>query len=69
MVPTVDPPTDESIPTFDKVRKAVARLKGGKTVGICNFSAELLKTGYEAMIRGLNAVLTAVRQTGIIPPD
>ncbi|KAG0721870.1 Ankyrin repeat and SOCS box protein 3 [Chionoecetes opilio] len=32
-------------------------------------SAELLKTGGEAMIRGLHAVLTAVWQSGTIPPD
>ncbi|KAG0718661.1 Transposon TX1 uncharacterized protein [Chionoecetes opilio] len=32
-------------------------------------SAELLKAGGEAMIRGLHAVLTAVWQSGTIPPD
>ncbi|KAG0726185.1 LINE-1 retrotransposable element ORF2 protein [Chionoecetes opilio] len=31
--------------------------------------AELLKAGGEAMIRGLHAVLTAVWQSGTIPPD
>ncbi|KAG0714105.1 LINE-1 retrotransposable element ORF2 protein [Chionoecetes opilio] len=32
-------------------------------------NAELLKAGGEAMIRGLHAVLTAVWQSGTIPPD
>ena len=37
---------------------------------ICNISAELLKAGGEAMIRGLHAVLTAVWHSGnTIPPD
>ena len=38
--------------------------------GICNISAELLKAGGEAMIRGLHAVLTAVWHSGnTLPPD
>ena len=38
--------------------------------GISNISAELLKAGGEAMIRGLHAVLTAVWHSGnTIPPD
>ena len=40
-----------------------------KAAGICNISAELLKAGGEAMIRGLHAVLTAVWHSGTIPPD
>ena len=32
-------------------------------------SAELLKAGDEAMTRGLHAVLTAIWQSGTIPPD
>ncbi|KAG0723224.1 putative protein in type-1 retrotransposable element R1DM [Chionoecetes opilio] len=64
-----DPPIDETAPSLDKVREAVAKLKGGKAAGVCNISAELLKAGGEAMIRGLHAVLTAVWQSGTIPPD
>ena len=44
-------------------------MKGGKAAGICIISAELLKTGGEAMICGLHAVLTAVWHSGTIPPD
>ncbi|KAG0720902.1 Transposon TX1 uncharacterized protein [Chionoecetes opilio] len=64
-----DPPIDETAPSLDEVREAVAKLKGGKAAGVCNISAELLKAGGEAMIRGLHAVLTAVWQSGTIPPD
>ncbi|KAG0720925.1 LINE-1 retrotransposable element ORF2 protein [Chionoecetes opilio] len=54
---------------LDEVREAVAKLRGGKAAGVCNISAELLKAGGEAMIRGLHAVLAAVWQSGTIPPD
>ncbi|KAG0727408.1 Craniofacial development protein 2 [Chionoecetes opilio] len=64
-----DPPIDETAPSLDEVREAVAKLRGGKAAGVCNISAELLKAGGEAMIRGLHAVLTAVWQSGTIPPD
>ncbi|KAG0717242.1 Retrovirus-related Pol polyprotein from type-1 retrotransposable element R2 [Chionoecetes opilio] len=60
-----DPPIDETAPSLDEVREAVAKLKGGKAAGVCNSSAELLKAGGEAMIRGLHAVLTAVWQSGV----
>ncbi|KAG0728096.1 putative protein in type-1 retrotransposable element R1DM [Chionoecetes opilio] len=64
-----DPPIDETAPSLDEVREAVAKLRGGKASGVCNISAELLKAGGEAIIRGLHAVLTAVWQSGTIPPD
>ncbi|KAG0720355.1 Protein lin-10 [Chionoecetes opilio] len=64
-----DPPIDETAPSLDEVREAVAKLRGGKAAGVCNISAELLKAGGEAMIRGLHAVLTAVWQSSTIPPD
>ncbi|KAG0723026.1 LINE-1 retrotransposable element ORF2 protein [Chionoecetes opilio] len=64
-----DPPIDETAPSLDEVREAVAKLRGGKAAGVCNISAELLKAGGEAMIRGLHAALTAVWQSGTIPPD
>ena len=64
-----DPPINEAAPSIDKVKKAVAKLRDGKAAGICNISAELLKAGGEAMIRGLHAVLTAVWHSGTIPPD
>ncbi|KAG0693436.1 Transposon TX1 uncharacterized protein [Chionoecetes opilio] len=64
-----DPPIDETAPSLDEVREAVAKLRGGKAAGVCNISAELLKAGGEAMIHGLHAVLTAVWQSGTIPPD
>merc|ERR1712035_263168 len=63
----VDPPMNETPPSLDEVREAVAKLRGGKAPGICTISAELLKAGGEAMIHGLHAVLTAVWQSGTIP--
>ena len=64
-----DPPIDETAPSIVDVKEAVAKLTGGKAAGICNISAEVLKAGCEAMIRGLQAVLTAVWHSGTIPPD
>ena len=40
---TVDPPIDETAPSIDDVKEAVAKLRGGKAVGICNISAGLPK--------------------------
>ena len=40
-----DPPIDETAPSIDDVKEAVARLRGGKAAGICNISAELLNAG------------------------
>ncbi|XP_050735881.1 uncharacterized protein LOC127008208 [Eriocheir sinensis] len=68
-VADADPPIDESPPSLGEVREAVAKLRGGKASGACNISAELLKAGGEAMIHGLHAVLTAIWQSGTIPPD
>ena len=64
-----DPPIDEAPPSLAEVRMAVAKLKGGRAAGVCGIAGELLKAGGEDMIRGLHAVLTAVWQTGTIPPD
>ena len=55
-----DPPIDETAPSIDDVKEAVAKLKGGKTTGICNIRAELLKAWGEAVILGLHVVLTVV---------
>ena len=62
-----DPPIDETTPSIGNAKDAVAKLRGGKVADICNISAELLKAGGEAMIRGLHAVLTAVWHSGTIP--
>ena len=64
-----DPPIDETAPSIGDVKKAVAKLRGGKVASICNISVELLKAGGEAMICGLHAVLTAAWHSGTIPPD
>ena len=56
-----DPPINKAVP--------VAKLRGGKAADICNISAEMLKAGGEAMIRGLHTVLTAVWHSGTIPSD
>ena len=64
-----DSPIDETAPSIEAVKEAVAKLKGGKAAGICNISAELFKAGGEAMIRGLHAVFTAVWHSGTIFRD
>ena len=64
-----DPPIDETAPSIDDVKEAVAKLRGRKAAGIYNINAELLKAGGEAMIRGLHTVMTAVWHSGTIPPD
>ncbi len=64
-----DPPIDKATPSLDEVRKAVADLREEKAPGSCNISVELLKAGGEAMIHGLYAVLTAMWQSGTIPPE
>ena len=61
-----DPSINEAAPSIDEV---MCKLRGGKAASICNISAELLKAGGEAMIRGLHAILTAIWHSGTIPPD
>lgn len=48
-----DPPIDETPPTLDEVREAVSRPRFGKVSDVCNFSAELVKAGDEAMNCGV----------------
>ena len=64
-----DPPISEDPPSLAEVREAVGKLKGGKAPGVCGIPGELLKAGGESVIHGLHAVLTAVWQSGTIPPD
>ena len=64
-----DLPIHETAPSIDDIKEAVAKLRAEKAAGVCSISAELLKAGGEAMIRGLHAVLTAVWHSGTIPPD
>ena len=52
---------------IDEVKEAVEKLRGGKATCVCNIRVEMLKA--ESMIRGLYTVLTAVWQSGTIPPD
>ena len=61
-----DPPIDETAPSIYDVKEAVAKLREGNAACVCNISAELLKAGDEAMIRGLHAVLTAIWHLGTI---
>ena len=58
-----DPPIDETAPSTDDVKEAVAKLRSGKAAGIYDISVKLLKGEGEAMIRG-NAVLTAGWHSG-----
>lgn len=50
-------------------RVTVARLMGMKTNEVCSISGEVLNAVGEAIIQGLNAVLTAVLQSGTIPSN
>ncbi|XP_069976479.1 uncharacterized protein [Penaeus vannamei] len=55
-----DPSISEGPPTLNEVREVISKLKGGKTAGICDIPAELLKVEGEPMARGLHAVLAAI---------
>ena len=48
-----DTSINEAAPSIDEVKEAVAKLRDGKAASICNISAELIKTGGEAMIANL----------------
>ena len=67
--PVPIPQINEDAPSIAEVRMAVSKLKSGKAAGVCGIPGELLKEGGEGMIQGLHRVLTAVWQTGTIPPD
>ncbi|KAG0714738.1 hypothetical protein GWK47_013555 [Chionoecetes opilio] len=66
-----DPPIDETAPSLDEVREAVAKLKGGKAAGVCNISAELLKAGVifaeslEVMVMALEALHEEAKPLGL----
>ena len=45
-----DPPISKTVLSFDDVKEAVAKLRGGKAAGICNIYMELLKAGGEGCI-------------------
>lgn len=60
LMAVADPLIDESPPSLAEVRKAMAKLVGGKAPDSCIISAELLKTIGETMNRALHAVVTAV---------
>ena len=62
----VDPPINETVPTLDEVKEAVASLRDEKAAGIYNISVKFLKTGGEAIICELHDVLTAIWHSGII---
>ncbi|KAG0710766.1 hypothetical protein GWK47_022143 [Chionoecetes opilio] len=66
-----DPPIDETAPSLDEVREAVAKLKGGKAAGVCNISAELLKAGVifaeslEVLVMALEALHEEAKPLGL----
>ena len=68
-IPLPDPRISEEPPTLTEVREAISKLKRGKAAGFCGIPAELLKSGGDAMARGLHTVLAAIWQSGTIPPD
>jgi hypothetical protein len=68
-VPEADPPINCDPPTTAETRSAVAQLKCGKAPGVCGIHAELLRSGGEAVLLRLHAILCAVWRTKIIPTD
>lgn len=50
-------PVDKLPPSHDEPREDKTEVRGGKTIGVCNIKAELLKAGGVAIIRGLHVVL------------
>lgn len=46
-------------PFLVEVREAVRKLMGEKVAEVCNISAEVLKTGGEAMVQGLHMGVSA----------
>lgn len=44
------------------------KLRVGKTTGVCNMRGYLLKAGGQAVIHGLDAVLSGI-QSDTMPPD
>ena len=68
-IPIADPPINYEPPLFVETQAAVNQLKGSKAPGICGIHAELLKTGGNAALVSLHAVLCSVWNTGIIPTD
>lgn len=55
-----DLPIDQTSCSLDDVRGAVAKLKGKKTVGASDISAELHQDRRAALTRGLDVVCRAV---------
>lgn len=52
---------------LDEAREA--RLKGRKVAGICTISVKVIGSGGKAMTCGLQVILTAIWQSGVISPD
>ena len=55
-----DPPINKNAPSLDEIKESMARLSGEKASGIYNISADFLKAGCEAILRGLHPDLTAM---------
>ncbi|XP_069979404.1 uncharacterized protein [Penaeus vannamei] len=67
-IPLLDPPISENPPSLTEFRGAISKLKNGKAAGICGIPDKLLKAGGESMAWGLHAVLSAIWQSGTVPP-
>lgn len=63
-----DPPSDDTTPAPAEVVDDVTRLKGGRTAGVHDVSGNLLNARSRALICGLHAVVSAIWQSGTIPP-
>lgn len=68
-IETADSHFNDIAPSPFDVKEDVARLRSGKSHGVCKICVEVLKTGCLAMLHEFQAVLTAVCQTGNNLPD
>lgn len=62
------PSISENPLSLTEVMGMICKLKNGKAEDICDIITELLKDGDELMILALHVVVSALWQTGTIPP-
>ena len=65
----VDHTIDCEPPTEDEVQQAMRSLKNGKAPGVCNISAEMMKSSGPAGVAWLTSIFKAAWNTGQLPDD
>ena len=56
-------------PTLDEIRRAISKLKCGRTSGWDNIGPEMLRCASEPIARGLHVLFWKVWETGQVPAD